>query len=386
MQNQAWYYVKTPGAGRTKAADIYECRPEPMPEVKEGMFLARKVAIAIAPLSRAYLKLPGNDTGAEAMGITRKEIGEIIPAESVGVVIESKSKKYKAGDRVWLPLKDLTEYSAHYDDGRDDAGKFAPPKLLGFVRTESQISTLSPAAGVTAYLAINHHACARVDESGCGSGCFSFLKRSILCRSKPKKTVLVTSAAGAVGIVAGQLYKNKGCKTIGVTSSKAKAEKLLEYGYDCAIAYKEEDMDARLSELAPEGIDVFFDNVGAEQLDIGTKHMKVGGRICSVGATSEIDNFTTGNIKGYSQYLRVVARELTFGGFLMSGKHHIKRIPQAMLGLGMMLYRGKVKPAETVVEGTFKDWGDCLDRLFDSDAFGRLILVNKEAASLVTKK
>jgi NADPH-dependent curcumin reductase CurA len=294
----------------------------------------------------------------------------------VAVVVETKSKKYKVGDRVWLPFNPLVEYSAHRDDGKDNPGGMAPTKLLPFVRAESQLSVLSPAAGVTAYCARNHP-CGRAVEGGIKS-CLAGLAG--LFGLRKEKAVLVTSAAGAVGVVAGQLYKNQGCRVIGVTSSKEKANRLVEeIGYDAAVAYKSEDLDARLGELAPQGFDVFLDNVGAQQLDVGTKHMKVGGKILSVGCMSEVDNFATGDIVGFKQYHRVPARELTFGGFLMY--NHIAEVPGAMLSLGMMLWRGKVKSVETLVHGSFGKWAECVDRVYDSETFGRLILLNDEVAN-----
>lgn len=137
------------------------------------------------------------------------------------------------------------------------------------------------------------------------------------------------------------------------------------------LSHNSEDMDRRLSELAPEGIDIFMDNVGAAQLDIGTRHMKVCGKIVSVGCMSEVDNFA-GEIMGFKEYMRVPARELKFGGFLMY--NHVQRIPGAMLSMGMMLRKGTVKSAETVIDGPFESWADAVDGLYGGATFGRLIL------------
>merc|ERR1719188_2455670 len=218
-----------------------------------------------------------------------------------------------------------------------------PFKVFPFVRTETQLSTMSPAAGITAWCAINDTFCGSVDEPGCFSCLWG--------RAEKSKTVLVTSAAGAVGVVACQLYKNKGCKVVGVTSTREKADRLLEFGCDAAIAYRTESIDQRLTELAPEGIDVFFDNVGAAQLDAGSKHMKLRGKIIQVGCQAEIDNFADNNMHGWKEYGRLCAREMTVAGFLMFS--HIKKLPAAVASMSWMIYRGKLKPAETVVSGTF---------------------------------
>merc|ERR1712107_225214 len=200
-------------------------------------------------------------------------------------------------------------------------------------------------------------------------------------RDKPQKTVLITSAAGGVGIVAGQLYKNKGCKVIGVTSTRQKADRIKEFGFDAAIAYKDEDFDARLGELAPEGIDIFFDNVGAAQLDIGSKHMKVGGKIVQVGCQAEIDNYATGNLTGWKEYHRMTARELTVGGFLLS--NHMSEVPRAFLSLMLMQKRGKLKSVETVQTGRWEQFTECVERLRTGDTFGRLILMFEDRDDLL---
>uniref|UniRef100_A0A7S0FWA8 Enoyl reductase (ER) domain-containing protein n=1 Tax=Pyrodinium bahamense TaxID=73915 RepID=A0A7S0FWA8_9DINO len=367
MENRGWFYANKPVVPYPGAAAIYEMRSVEMPEVKEGMVLLRLATIAVAPLTRAYLELPGNDVGAEELGLKRTKLGEPVPCEAVAHVVETKSKKYKVGDRIWLPFVPLVEYSAYRDDGKDNEVTHMPPiKLLPFVRTETQISVLSPAAGLSAYCAINDHECGRIDEPGC-FGCLRGL-----FSSKKQKTVLVTSAAGAVGVVACQLYKNKGCRVIGVTSTREKADKLLEYGCDAAVAYKTEDLDTRLSELAPTGFDVFMDNVGAAQLDAGSKHMKIRGKIIQVGCAAEIDHYCTGELAGWKQYHRMAARELRVGGFLML--NHIKKVPLGTLAMAWMLRSGRLKTAETVVHGGLERWAECVDKLRDGAPFGRLLL------------
>lgn len=362
--NCGWFYVKVPDPV-PKADDIFELRSMDVPEVKEGMVLAKTLGAVVAPHARAFLELPGNNTGAEAAGLSRTKLGELVACELVAEVVASKSKRYSVGDRVYsfVPLQ---QYWAFRGDGQDLPGGNAPPKM----GSGSPESALNLGAGLTAYMVVNKHPCGRVDAPCCAggiSGCFSFL------RPKARKTVLVTSAAGGVGIVACQLYKSKGCKVIGVTSSKQKADRLKAFGCDASIAYKEEDFDTRLGELAPEGIDVFFDNVGAEQLDIGSKHMKVGGKIVQVGCQAEIDNYATGNIRGWKEYHRMVAREMLVGGFLLT--NHMGKIPEAFLGLMMMTKRGKLKSVETIINGSWGRFTECVDRLRTGDTFGRLILM-----------
>jgi len=368
MANPGWVYVKKPDPV-PKASEIFAMQDQDLPMVKDGMFMARVLAVAVAPHTRAFLELPGNNTGAEALGLHRTIIGETVPCELVAEVVESKCKGYKVGDRV-VCFAPLVQYQVFRGDGKDRPDGRAPPKVFASVSTEDQLNL---STGITAYMVANQHPCGMVDEHGC----WGFVKQ--LLGWTPRKTVLVTSAAGGIGIVAGQLYKNKGCRVIGVTSTRAKADRIKEFGYDEAIAYKEEDMDTRLGELAPEGIDVFFDNVGAEQLDAGSKHMKVGGKIVSVGCAAEIDNYATGKISGWKEYHRMVAKELQVGGFFLT--NHLHRIPMAVISLIIMQKRGKLKSVNTVVKGSWADFTKCVDRLHSGDTFGRLVLVFDDQGS-----
>lgn len=363
IANPGWFYVQKP-APVPVGKDIFAMKNVEIPELEPGMFLTKTLAVAVAPHTRAFLELPGNDVGAESIGLQRTKIGEMVPCELVAEVVETQSEKYAVGDRISL-FAPLVLYQAFRDDGKDRPNGMAPPKVFASVGTEEQLNL---ATGITAHIVINNHPCGMVDEPS-SDGCYFGFLRKVFSRLRPnsveQKTVLVTSAAGGVGILAGQLYKQKGCKVIGVTSTRAEAEKLAQFGYDAAIAYKEEDMDKALAELAPEGIDIFFDNVGSWQLDIATKHMKVRGRIVQVGCASEIDNYE-------ALQDRLAGRELQVGGFLLT--NHLSKIPEAVQSLVQMAKMGMLKSAHTVAEGPWHDFARCVDRLHSGETLGRLIL------------
>lgn len=356
IENRGWFYAKFPERdGRLlPATEIFELRALPtLGPLADGKIRVRPKWIAVAPMAKTYLELPGNDTGAEDLGLKRTALGEPLPSECIYEVVESRSADFAKGDLSWGmgPLFAFRDLAA---DG-SDAGGMRPMKLLPGVKPEAMLSVVTPSAGITAYCAVEHSLCGRVEPPAA------------------ERTVLVTSAAGAVGLVLGQLYRNKGCRVIGVTSTREKADQLVRFGaYDAAIAYQSEDLDARMSELAPRGFDVFVDNVGAEQLDAGARHMKVGGKILSVGAIGEMDRMVSGAVHGWKEYLRVPARELTFGGFLMY--NHFDQIVGAYAALSRMLAGGTLKSAETIVRGGFERWAECVDRVYASQTFGRLIL------------
>ena len=357
IENFGWFYAHFPerDGALLPATEIFERRSlGPLPALAEGHVRLKLDLVAIAPMAKTYLELPGNDTGADELGLHRTALGSPSPCEYIARVVESASPAYAVGERVW-GMGPLFQYRDVRADGADQPGGMAPMKTIPGLAPQKQLSVVTASAGITAWCAVEHHPCGRVEAP--------FEQRS----------VLVTSAAGAVGLVAGQLYKLKGCKVIGVTSSREKADRLERFGgYDHVIAYRSEDLDERLTELVPEGLDVFLDNVGAGQLDAGLRHMKIGGRILSVGAIGEMDAMVTGEIIGIKEYLRVPARELTFGGFLMY--NHLDKIPGAAMGLIGLMAEGKLRSEETILHGGFDDWADCVDRLYDSQTFGRMIL------------
>lgn len=357
LENHGWFYEKFPeeGGNLLPATSIFAMRSlGSVQALADGMIRAKLVLVSVAPMAKTYLELPGNDTGADELGLTRTALGSPVPTEYIAEVLESRSDRFPVGDKIW-GFGPLFRYLDLRADGSDQPNGMPPMKAQAGVPPEKLLSVVTPSAGITAYSAVEHHPCGRVEEP------------------YEERTVLVTSAAGAVGLVVGQLYQRKGCRVIGVTSTREKADRLEQFGgYDAVIAYRTEDLDARLTELAPEGIDVFIDNVGAEQLDAGTRHMKIGGRILSVGAIAEMDNMVTGNVKGMKEYLRIPARELTLGGFLMY--NHMDEILEAAVALGTMLADGTLRSAETVVRAGFEKWAECVDMLYSSQSFGRMVL------------
>ena len=225
-------------------------------------------------------------------------------------------------------------------------------------------------AGITSFIAVHNNECGKYP--------FDLLKAK-----EKTPVVLISSAAGAVGIIIGQLYKNAGAIVIGATSSKEKAAKLKnEYGFDFVIAYREDEggFESGLKRIGNELkrgrflIDLYVDNVGAEQLDCAFKYMAMQGRILGIGAIAELDGYADETkFKGIKQYTLIIARELTFGGFLVTA--HIDKIPTAAHSLGAMLAKGEIKSAETVIDGKFQDWARLCDKMIRGEkTFGRVIL------------
>ena len=239
-----------------------------------------------------------------------------------------------------------------------------------FIVPEKYLSCMTVPAGITSFIAVHHNECGKYPLE-------------LLKTSNKAPIVLISSAAGAVGVIIGQLYKRAGAIVIGSTSSIEKAAKLRnDYGFYFAIAYKEEigGLEGGLKRIANELnrgrflIDLFVDNVGADQLDCALKYMAMRGRILGIGAIAELDGYADETkFKGIFQYTLIIARELTFSGFLVTA--HIDKIPSAAQCLGAMLAKGEIKSAETVFEGKFQDWSKLCDKMIRGEkTFGRVIL------------
>ncbi|MBS1676553.1 MAG: NADP-dependent oxidoreductase [Actinobacteria bacterium] len=158
-----------------------------------------------------------------------------------------------------------------------------------------------------------------------GTGFTAYLGTMDIIEPAPGKTIFVSTAAGSVGSIAGQICKAEGARVIGSTSSAAKIALAAErYGFDAVFNYREEGADEALARLAPEGLDGFFDNVGGEQLEAAIEHMKVGGRIAKCGAIEGYN--TTDRSPGPRNLHLFFGRRLSMIGFLVTD--HAARRPQ----------------------------------------------------------
>jgi NADPH-dependent curcumin reductase CurA len=166
---------------------------------------------------------------------------------------------------------------------------------------------------------------------------------------KPGDTVVISSAGGATGLLAGGIAKALGAaKVIGIAGGKDKCQWIVDHaGYDAAIDYKGENLAARLEELCPKGIDCYFDNVGGEILDTLLVHMAIRGRILLCGAISSGYNETP--LKGPANYMEICARLLTVKGILLP--YYGEQIPAGMARLAGWVKEGKLRVTEEVVEG-----------------------------------
>ncbi len=187
---------------------------------------------------------------------------------------------------------------------------------------------------------------------------------------KAGDTVVVSGAAGAVGMVVGQIAKIKGARVIGIAGGADKCRYLVEeLGFDAAIDYKSEDVAAALAKHAPQGVNVYFDNVGGDILDAVLTRLARGARIVICGAISQYNNTTP--VKGPANYLALLVTRSTMTGIVVSD--YYDRAMEAAMVMAGWIASGKLKTREDVVEG-LDNFPKAFDMLFSGANNGKLVL------------
>jgi NADPH-dependent curcumin reductase CurA len=187
---------------------------------------------------------------------------------------------------------------------------------------------------------------------------------------KDGETVFVSGAAGAVGSVAGQIAKIRNCRVVGSAGSAEKVRWLTEeLGFDHAFNYKEGNLRSHIRDGAPEGIDVYFDNVGGDQLETAISEMRLFGRIAMCGAISQYN--ATGPEPGPSNLSRFIGMGLTLRGFLVSHFPHVRE--QFLRDMGGWLASGRIEYRETVVDGIERA-PEAFMGLFEGANIGKMVV------------
>jgi len=300
-------------------------------EPGEGEFLVKVLQISLDPAMRGWV-----NAGRSYMPPVG--IGEVMRALAAGRVIESKNPNFAVGDHVYGGLG-VQEYALSNGQGLSKVDtRVAPlPKYLSVLGMP----------GMTAYFGL-------LDTGAPQAG----------------NTVVVSAAAGAVGSVVGQIARIKGCRAVGIAGGAQKCQYLTgELGFDAAIDYKNEDVTAGLRKHCPQGIDVYFDNVGGDILDAVLAQINRGARIVICGGISQYNN--TGPIKGPTNYLSLLVNRATMKGMLVTD--FMDRYPQAAREMAGWMAAGKLKSREDIVEG-LQNFPEALLKLFTGENFGKLIL------------
>jgi NADPH-dependent curcumin reductase CurA len=305
---------------------------EPVPAPGEGEFVVEVSHISLDPAMRGWMN-------AGASYIEPVEVGEVMRAGCVGVVSASEHPGFAVGEHVYGTFG-VQEHALC--DGKG-AIKLDP----SLAPLPTYLGTLGM-TGLTAY--------------------FGMLD---VGRVQQGDTVVVSGAAGAVGSVAGQIGKLKGARVIGIAGGPEKCAWLTEeLGFDAAIDYKREEVRKALRTHAPDGVDVFFDNVGGEILDATLTRLARHARIVICGAVSQYNN--TEPVRGPSNYLSLLVFRATMTGMVVFD--YASRYGEATAELAGWMHEGLIVSREDVVEGGIEDFHDTLLRLFEGANTGKLVL------------
>ncbi|TDD71200.1 NADP-dependent oxidoreductase [Actinomadura rubrisoli] len=282
-----------------------------VPEPAEGQVLVRNTWMSVDPYMR------GRMDDAPSMILPPFEIGAPLEGSAIGEVVASRSADVPVGALV-----------SHFLGWRDHAVLDAAGAAVidtSLVPAQSYLGPLGP-TGLTAYAAVTDVAPVREGD-----------------------VVYVSAAAGAVGSVAGQLARTLGAaRVIGSAGGPAKAGLLVDrFGFDAALDHRAGPITAQLAEAAPDGIDVYIDNVGGDHLEAAIGAMRVGGRAALVGAVSGYN--ATAPVPGPSNLFTVVERQLTLRGMQVSAYFHL--FPEFIGRAAGWLADRSLRTEETVVDG-----------------------------------
>jgi len=187
---------------------------------------------------------------------------------------------------------------------------------------------------------------------------------------KPGDFVVVSGAAGATGSVAGQIAKLKGCRVLGTAGSDDKCRWLVdELGFDAALNYKDPDFYKKFRAATKDLIDVFFDNVGGDILDMALARAKPHARFVICGGISQYNQAVQ---KGPQNYLMIVSMRIRMEGFIVFD--YLNQYPQARRDLAKWLDEGNIKTKDTIVKGGLKEAPRALSQLFDGVNTGKLMV------------
>jgi NADPH-dependent curcumin reductase CurA len=307
--------------------------PEAAPVPADGEALVKVRYLSIDPTIRTWM----DDVPSYLPPI---QIGEVVRSGGVGEVIESRTDAYQPGQLVF----GMTGWQ---DYVLVDAGERTMQVLPEGVSPGMAIGILG-VTGMTAYFGITD--VGRVAEGD---------------------VVVVSGAAGATGSAAGQIAKIKGAKkVVGIAGGPQKCAYIVdELGFDEAIDYKNEDVAARLREACPDGIDLYFDNVGGSILNDCLANIAQRGRVVLCGAISTYNE--DGPPPGPSNYLNLLVRRGRMEGFIIID--YLDRFPAAQLEMAGWIAEGKIKSSEHIVEGLEKA-PEALNLLFSGGNTGKVIV------------
>ena len=312
--------------------NTWDYEEESIPEILDGQILIKHQYISLDPAMRGWI------TNSKSY-IPPVEIGTVMRAGTVGKVIKVKNNtNFKVGDFVsgWGGVQ---EYSISDGKNYNIINDKNNPihRYLGALGMP----------GMTAYFGI-------IKEGKINSG----------------DIVLVSAAAGAVGSLVGQIAKIKGCRVIGIAGGNEKCKYVKEeLGFDEVIDYKNDNIYSALKKYCPDGIDVYFDNVGGEILEAALAKLRMNSRVVICGAISQYNNKS--KMKGPSNYLSLLVNRATMKGMVVFD--YKNDYPMAIKQISEWFQQGKLKSNESIFNG-IDNFYEIFLKLFNGNKRGKLIL------------
>ena len=317
--------------------ECWQATAEPVVAPAEGGVLCQTLALSLDPAMRGWM-----NEGKSY--IPPVEIGAVMRAGGIGRVIASENPAFPVGALV--------------TGGPGVQAYFSVPadqiKRTGLARIDPRLGSVTQWLNVLGMPGM--------------TGYFGLMD---VGQPKAGETVVVSGAAGAVGQTVGQLAKIKGCRVVGIAGGSAKCEWVVkELGFDACIDYKAGPVKDGLKQHCPDGIDVYFDNVGGEILDTVLTRINRKARIVICGAISQYNNTTA--VQGPKNYLSLLVNRARMEGIVVFD--YAPRYMEAIAEMAAYLKDGRMKSKEDVVRGTVADFPSTLLKLFNGENFGKLVL------------
>jgi NADPH-dependent curcumin reductase CurA len=337
-RNRQWVLRQRP-QGLIQDGDL-ELIETPVPDLKETEVLVRTIYLSLDPTNRTWM----NDSQGYLPPVG---LGEVMRGLTLGVVEQSKSERFKAGDIVTPLSGGWADYAVVHEQGLRPVHR-APGMPL-----TANLSVLGM-TGLTAYFGVTDVLKARAGE-----------------------TLVISAAAGAVGSIAGQVAKQRGARVIGIAGGPDKCRWLTEeLGFDAAVDYKNEDVGEALDRLAPDGIDLNFENVGGDIMIAVWNRLNIHARMAVCGL---ISSYNATRMPPSPNFSRIITHRLNVQGFLVLDYAH--RAREMVEEMGPWLADGRVKWKVHVDDG-LEGAVTSLNRLFTGDHDGKLLVrVSEEPAA-----
>jgi NADPH-dependent curcumin reductase CurA len=331
--NRQWRLASRP-VGDIKESD-FEYREEAIPHPEDGEILVRSIYLSLDPTNRIWMS-------DRPQYMPPVELGEVMRGLVVGVVEESKNPNFQPGDLVSGAL------------GWQDYALISPQNLLFLTKLPQPLPV-----PLTAFL----HPLSFI-------GCTAYFGLLDIGKPQPGETVVVSAASGAVGSLVGQIAKIKGCRVVGITSSDEKCRYILEeLNFDAAINYKTADLIPALAASCPNGIDIYFENVGGEILDAVLTQVNLNARIPLCGLISTYN--AQEPVPGPYNFSQILMQRLLIQGFIVTD--YVPQFDVAFRDIGQWLQEGKIKYTQEIVAG-LENAPKAILKLFDGDKMGKLIV------------